>query len=184
MAAAHTMAILSNGSYNFKMTATPDFRIWSPAFKPGEAIPEPYSRSGANLSPPLIWTAPPEESQSLCLIVFDPDAPRFWYHWLLYNMPPNWRELPENFLRQRESYGVYQGKNSFYQLGYDGPEPPAGEQHRYFFRLYALKQKLSLRAGAPGDLLAQQLQGKVLAKTEVQGYFGQKSLTQDPHPLP
>lgn len=166
------------------MQQTEEFRIWSPAFQAGGVLPVQYSRPQANLSPPLNWSAPPPEAQSLCLVAFDPDAPRFWYHWLVYNMPPSWRELPENWLRARESYGVYQGKNSFYQIGYDGPEPPAGEQHRYYFRLYALKQKLSLRAGAPGDVLAQRLQGKVLAKAETSCVFGEEAQGLDSHPLP
>jgi Raf kinase inhibitor-like YbhB/YbcL family protein len=38
--------------------------------------------------------------------------------------------------------GLIQAKNDFGKTGYGGPCPPKGEEHRYFFRLFALKKKL------------------------------------------
>jgi len=145
----------------------PSFTVWSPAFTDGDILPAMYCRRDANLSPPLRWEGEPAETESLALICFDPDAPRFWYHWLLLNIPPSWSGIPQHFPRLRQSLGLIQGSNSFHQLGYDGPEPPAGEEHRYFFRLYALNQNLNLAPGMPGPQVAARLSNKVLARTDL-----------------
>ena len=41
----------------------------------------------------------------------------------------------------------------------DGPCPPRGKPHRYFFKLYALDAKLSLKAGATKDEVEQAMKG-------------------------
>ena len=51
------------------------------------------------MSPPLAWDGVPDGTKSLALIVDDPDVPdpkapkRVWVHWVLYNLPPEAREL-------------------------------------------------------------------------------------------
>jgi hypothetical protein len=65
--------------------------IRSPAFFIGATIPY-----GDNLSPPLQWEAPPNGTKSFALIVDDIDAPNgIFTHWIVYNMPPEAREIPE-----------------------------------------------------------------------------------------
>ena len=49
--------------------------LTSPAFAAGTEIPTRYTCEGADLSPPLAWTAPPDGTRSLALVVDDPDAP-------------------------------------------------------------------------------------------------------------
>ncbi|HKM81867.1 MAG TPA: hypothetical protein VJY15_13000, partial [Candidatus Acidoferrum sp.] len=46
--------------------------------------------------------------------------------------------------------GTGEGLNDWKRTGYGGPAPPIG-RHRYFFKLYALDEKLHL-AGAPTNL--------------------------------
>lgn len=146
-------------------------QVLSPAWSSGENIPELYTRSDANLSPPLIWSGLPAGTASLALICSDPDATRLWYHWLVWNIPASWSGLPQHLPRQREYQGLCQGLTSYHSLGYDGPEPPMGETHRYIFRLYALDRKLRLAAGVPGPQLERALQGKVLAQAEYKGLY-------------
>jgi len=67
--------------------------------------------------------------------------------------------------------GARQGRNSFGKVGYGGPCPPAGQTHRYFFRLYALDTKLDLAAGAQRSALDSAMQGHVLAQSEYMGTF-------------
>ena len=73
----------------------------SPAFSPGGEIPALFTCEGRDLSPALEWTGVPEAAKSLVLIVDDPDAPdpnapkMTWVHWVLYNLPPTTRGLPE-----------------------------------------------------------------------------------------
>jgi Raf kinase inhibitor-like YbhB/YbcL family protein len=73
----------------------------SPAFKQDGQIPSKYTCEGDDLSPPLAWNGVPEGTKSLVLIIDDPDAPdpkapqRVWVHWVVYNIPPDTKSLPE-----------------------------------------------------------------------------------------
>lgn len=147
-------------------------RLTSRAWQAGEFLPDGFSRQGANLSPPLDWHGLPAQTASLALICSDADAPRIWYHWLIWNIPANWPGLPQHLPRLREYQSLRQGMTSYHSLGYDGPQPPAGEIHRYRFRLYALARPLKLAAGVPGPQLERALAGKVLAQAELMARFG------------
>lgn len=144
------------------------------SFTPGGTIPTKFTCSGADVSPELAWEAPPAETKSLALIVDDPDAPAgTWNHWLLYNLSPSIHELPENQPHSAElPNGALQGKNDFGKIGYNGPCPPPGKPHRYFFRLFALDTKLELKAGADRKTLEQAMKDHILAQGEVMGTFG------------
>ena len=144
------------------------------SFTPGGNIPSKFTCSGADVSPELSWAAPPPGTKSIALIVDDPDAPAgTWNHWLLYNLPPSVHELSENQPRTADlASGALQGKNDFGKIGYNGPCPPPGKPHRYFFRLYALDTKLALRSGADRHALDQAIKGHILAQTELMGTFG------------
>src|SRR5271154_2165617 len=65
------------------------FLLTSPAFESDAAIPAKFTCSGANISPALSWTDPPAGTQSLVLIVDDPDAHSATpvVHWLIYAIP-------------------------------------------------------------------------------------------------
>src|SRR5438309_1992941 len=121
------------------------FGLTSSAFRSGQVIPTQYTCDGANMSPPLAWTDLPRNTQSLALIVEDPDAPRgIWTHWVVYNLDPNMDGLPENFADSGRN--ARQGINSYQNARYDGPCPPANSRHTYHFRLFALDQPLDLSA--------------------------------------
>ena len=57
-------------------SAASAFRLSSPAFRPGAAIPKRFSCDGANVSPPLRWTAPPRRTRSLALAFEDTSSRR------------------------------------------------------------------------------------------------------------
>src|SRR5258706_15221229 len=103
-------------------------KLISPAFRDGEFIPDKYSKEGGNISPPLAWTGMPRVSQSLALIMDDPDAPSgVFVHWLLYDIPPTVTELDEGIPpKPTLPNGARQGRNGFVDLGYGGPQPPSG----------------------------------------------------------
>src|SRR4029077_19856078 len=105
---------------------------------PGGEIPLKYTAAGADLSPPLRWTNPPEGTKSFALTMDDHED-RIWVHWVLHGIAATVRELPEGVPRQEALPGVgSQGLNDFGEVGYSGPCPPPGPAHLYFFRLYAL----------------------------------------------
>src|SRR5260370_27578438 len=111
----------------------------------GDPILDKYSRCKGrdDISPELSWSAPPERTQSFALMVFDNDSP-FGFkftHWVLYDIPSDKRELPENTAKQEQlPDGSCQGHNDCDRMGYVGPCPPRGTHH-YVFTLYALDTK-------------------------------------------
>ena len=109
------------------------------AFDDGKKIPVRFTRDGANVSPALTWSGAPPGTKSFALIIADPDAPNgTFYHWALFNIPANRNGLPEG-LGPNSGGGFKSGLNDFGEVGYDGPEPPAGHgTHHYHFRLAAL----------------------------------------------
>lgn len=146
--------------------------LTSPAFNHGDAIPAKFSCDGDDISPPLQWQNVPAGTQSLAVIMDDPDAPRgTWIHWVLYNIPAATSELPEN-VAPADSLpgGGSQGTSSFRRVGYGGPCPPGGS-HRYFFKLYALDNQLDLAAGATKDQLLAAMEGHILGQGELMGTY-------------
>ncbi len=147
----------------------------SSAFSDNGLIPSKYTCDRENISPPLSWDNPPSGTKSFALIVDDPDAPmRTFVHWVLYNLPPETRQLPEAMLTQSQGSPIgIQGKNDFGKLGYGGPCPPSGT-HRYFFKLYALDQELVLQSGATKAQLLKAMEGHILATTELIGRYSRQ----------
>jgi Raf kinase inhibitor-like YbhB/YbcL family protein len=148
----------------------------SPAFQPSASIPSHYTCDGENISPPLVWTGVPVETQSLVLIMNDPDVPKniradgMWDHWVLFNIPTSVVGLSEN---AKDFSGAKRGKNSSGKLGYTGPCPP-DRQHRYFFKLYALDTTLNLPQGASKAEVQAACQGHILDQAELMGVYDRK----------
>lgn len=150
------------------------FELTSTAFTQGEPIPEKFSCQGEDVSPPLTWGDPPAGTQSLALIMDDPDAPGgTWDHWILFNISPDKRELQENLPitgKNVDPQAIFVGKNSWGRAEYGGPCPPSGT-HRYFFKLYALDTVIDLLPGASKKELLQAMDGHILAQAELMGTF-------------
>jgi len=146
--------------------------LTSPGFGEGGMIPRENTCDGRDISPELQWAAVPEGSQSLALIVDDPDAPSGTFvHWVLYNLPPDRHELTENMPHDEIlPNGARQGINDFGRIGYGGPCPPSGT-HRYYFTLYALDTDLDLPAGETKARLLEAMGNHVLAKGQLMGKY-------------
>ncbi len=146
--------------------------IRSMAFEEGGSIPRKYTCDGANISPPLSWTQPPEGTKSLVLICDDPDAPMgTWVHWVLYGLSPDTLKLPEDIPDKKEVLGgAKQGTNDFRRIGYGGPCPPGGT-HRYYFKLYAIDSEPGLGAGATKKEVLESIEGHVLAEGQLMGRY-------------
>lgn len=154
------------------MAGEVSMHVESRAFQAGRPIPEQYACDGPNVSPELHWQDLPEGTESLALLCDDPDAPRkVWVHWVLYDLPPETRGLPERLPSAPTlPMGGTQGRNDFGELGYGGPCPPSGT-HRYVFHLYALDRRLGLEPGATKKQLLEAMQGHVLAEAELVGTY-------------
>lgn len=160
-------------------------QISSSAFEPGGEIPTQYTCQSANLSPPLRWSGVPEGTQSLALLVDDPDSrPPGFVHWVIYNIPPTATDLPEGVPPDATlADGTLQGSNDFAkyprgtfpggatinQVGYDGPCPP--NPHRYVFTLYTLDSLLDLPAEATMAQVLEAMEGHILAQAQLSGLY-------------
>jgi Raf kinase inhibitor-like YbhB/YbcL family protein len=149
------------------------FQITAAAFPDGGQIAKKFTCDGADVSPALSWTDPPSGTKSLAIISDDPDAPGgAWVHWVLYDLPPDTRKLPEAVARSPQlPNGALQGRNDFGKIGYNGPCPPRGSAHRYFFKLYAVDSKTGLKAGATKADLERAIKRHILAEAQVMGKF-------------
>lgn len=150
---------------------TTDFYLESDAFKNGEQIPEDYTMHGKNLSPPLRWDNVPKSTKELALICEDPDAPKNppFIHWVLYKIPVSQKELKEG-IGSEGNLAAKVGKNSTEKTTYMGPEPPPGSGiHRYYFRLFALDQKLDLQDGLTKDELFDAIRNHIISEAEIMG---------------
>ena len=152
-----------------------ELAVLSAAFAMGAVIPDRHAC--ANLSPPLSWSEVPPGTQSLAVLCDDPDAPAGdWVHWVLFNLAPDARSLPENVARNAAlPGGAIQGLNDYHRAGYDGPCPPPGQKHRYFFKVFALDTRLALDARARKQDLLQAMHGHILAQGALSGTYARRS---------
>lgn len=154
--------------------STPSLELRSSSFNGGE-IPRPCSSCDHQdgVSPELSWGTPPEHTQSFTFIVYDKDSPLGFKftHWVLYDVPADKRELPENTPKQAQlPDGSRQGPNDYDRIGYVGPCPPRGT-HNYVFTIYALDTRLNLPPGASKKQVIKAMKGHVLASGELVGFF-------------
>lgn len=132
------------------------FTLTSPAFRDGEEIPSHYTNEGANVSPPLDWSDPPEGTRSFVLVMVGLDGGEpggVFHHWGLYDIAGDRRMLPEGVGHGVKTEPMGHGVNDFGHPRYDGPAPPEeAPARRYLFRLGALD--LEVPIPAPKQLVA------------------------------
>jgi Raf kinase inhibitor-like YbhB/YbcL family protein len=152
------------------------FRLTSSSFEHEMEIPAKHTCDGGDVSAPLSWSGVPAGTQSLALIVDDPDAPdpraprMTWVHWVLYDIPPSITSLPEGVTAAHLPRGAREGSNDWKARGYRGPCPPVG-RHRYFHKLYALDTVLP-DLGLPDKAgLEHAMKGHVLGQATLIGTY-------------
>ncbi len=141
-------------------------KIISSVFENKGFIPSKYTCDGQNINPPFLISDVPKKTQSLVLIMDDPDAPiGIWVHWVLFNIDPKITKITENSV----PLGAIQAKTNR-ENNYGGPCPPSGT-HRYFFKLYALDIKLNLTAEAGKSQIEFAMKNHILDQTEIIGLY-------------
>lgn len=140
-------------------------------------LPSDYTCDGEDRSPEItVGGVNTGIAKCLAIIVNDPDAGGGggFIHWIAWNIELV-RLIPENIQKTPTvtfPLRAVQGKNSFGKIGYNGPCPPHGQTHRYFFKLYGLDTELALPAGATKDELAAAMQGHVVQYGETYVTYG------------
>jgi Raf kinase inhibitor-like YbhB/YbcL family protein len=164
--------------------ADQNFAVTSPVMADGGALPTAqvfngFGCQGANLSPPLAWTAPPAGTKSLAITMFDPDAPvkGGWWHWTVFNLPPGTRAVSEAEGAPGAKPlpdGAIQVRNDFGTPGYGGACPPAGQApHHYVITIWALNvPALPLDARAPGVLVSVFIDQHAIGKATLTVLYG------------
>ena len=138
-----------------------EFFITSSDFNESEEIPKKFGYKFENKEPKLDFNNIPEGTQSIGLIMDDPDAMaavgKIWVHWLQYF------DFPSKNL-------ITEGKTDFGEIGYGGPAPPNG-RHTYIFKGYALDIKLNLKKGYSKQDLESTMKGHIIAEAKLTGTF-------------
>ncbi len=144
--------------------------LTSSAFDDGDPIPEKYGYQAQNVNPPLEIEGVPPSAQSLVLIMDDPDAVepagKIWDHWVVWNISPSMRQLPEDW----EPDTPVEGPNDYGEQGYGGPNPPDRE-HTYRFQLYALDRSLDIARETTADTLRDTIEDDILGETTLHGTY-------------
>jgi len=154
----------------------PDWRLQSSAFSEGQRIPDRFTCEGQDISPALSWSEPPTGTQSLALLMDDPDAPGgVFTHWILYDLSPELRNLDEEVPPRQTlntPINAKQGMNDFGRIGYGGPCPPQGETHTYRFRLFALNANPNFPSEVTRVTFFEAIEANVIAEARLTGVFG------------
>lgn len=156
--------------------------VSSPAFGATKPIPAKHSDYYDGVSPALSWAGAPQGTASYVLLMEDPAADQGhpFVHWVAWNIPANVTSLPEALPTESQLVdpkGMRQGRNTRGSTGYFGPKPPVGDKsHPYHFQVFALSTMLALPVGAERETVLAAMVGKVVAKGELVGTYGQPTL--------
>jgi Raf kinase inhibitor-like YbhB/YbcL family protein len=149
-----------------------DLKISSPAFADKGQMAAKYSCDGEGVNPPLTFSNVPPRTQSLALIVEDPDIPEqfksqipsgVFDHWLIWDIAAD----SKGFAEGAEKRGI----NAAGQPGFF-PACPPDRAHRYFFKLFALDKKLTGIAIKNKADLQGVMAGHIIQQAEMIGMYG------------
>jgi hypothetical protein len=140
-------------------------------FENGGEIPTKYTCDGDDISPYIKIEGVKSNVKSFAIICEDPDAPMGTFtHWIAWNVKST--EIPENIPKVSEltqPVVMRQGKNDFGKVGYNGPCPPPGKPHRYFFKVYALDATLDGEYDKKS--LIEAMEGHIVQYGEIYGVY-------------
>jgi Raf kinase inhibitor-like YbhB/YbcL family protein len=144
--------------------------VTSKSFAASAAIPVDYTCDGKNISPQLTWSAPPQGTKSIAIVMDDPDAPGGTFtHWIVLGLRGETPTLAE--AADPAALGATVGSNDFHDARYDGPCPPKGETHRYEVHVYAVDTVPNAREGTTRTEADALLAGHVLGYGTLTGLF-------------
>ena len=147
-----------------------DLKLTSSDFLDGDEIPRYCGYKNENHEPLLTISGIPEGTESLALIMDDPDAMepagKVWVHWVMWNIwPSNMTLIPDDPFN-----GATVGMTDFGKAGYGGPAPP-DKRHTYVFKLYALDSRLDLPEGSTKSELEKAMEGHIIEQTQLTGTY-------------
>lgn len=119
--------------------------ITSPDITDGGAIAEVQVQKdckGKNISPAISWGGIPKKAKSLAVTLWDKDVAGGYWHWIVFDIPVTATSLPAGAGNKKNKTlpaGALIGANSYGNMEYSGPCPPAGQKpHHYQLTIWAL----------------------------------------------
>nr|KAJ0187919.1 hypothetical protein LSAT_V11C900469290 [Lactuca sativa] len=158
--------------------ASDEFRLTSSGIDHEGRLPRKYTSEGQgtqkDISPPLEWYNIPSGTKTLALVAEDIDAPDPngplvpWTLWVVINIPPTLKGLPEGFSGKEEEKGgdfanIKEGNNDFKLPGWRSPKLPSFG-HRFEFKLYALDDEIDLGNKVTKEKLVEAIDGHVVGE--------------------
>ena len=141
-----------------------NLKLTSSAFSHGGEIPRECGYKNGNKVTPLTVSGIPEGTESLALIMDDPDAMepagKVWVHWVAWNIDPTKTELAKST----------EGMTDFGEVGYGGPAPP-DKRHTYVFKLYALDSELDLPDKSTKADVEKAMEDHIIEQTQLTGTY-------------
>lgn len=153
--------------------------VSSPGLRARQPMPREHTADGSNTSPAVIWRGLPAGTRQLVVSFQDDDEPVTppmkppFLHWLVYNIPPDAKELPagmpfaEILTAPADLTGAAQAYTAFSYPGYRGPQPPPGQLHHYRLIVLALDRDLGLKAGLFANAVLDATAGRVIGRGEL-----------------
>ena len=135
-------------------------------WRDGAAIDSRHTCDGANVSPPLSWSAAPAGTREIAITMSDEQAPTF-VHWAIAGLSPDTVTIDEAEIPA----GAIQAVNGAGGTGYTGPCPPQGQTHTYVITVHFLDSETELSDGADGADFVLAVDAATLASAEVTGTF-------------
>lgn len=133
-------------------------------FIAGSPIPAANTCDGADRSLQVAWSAMPQGTRSIAVVLDDPDAGGFT-HWLLFDVTPQAESIPEG-----QSPGVV-GTNDFDVAAYRGPCPPRGSLHHYRLTVFGLDTTLPPEPEMTRAKFDREISGHILAQGQILGTY-------------
>ena len=140
--------------------------LTSSAFSPGEELPVELTCDGAGDSPPLEWSGVPEGTESLALLLVDPDAPGAtpFLHASVLDIPADVTSVGQGEVPT----GGTPGPNESGEDGYIPPCPPEGDgSHTYVFSISALTAPVDPADASSAAEFIQAIDGTATASAEL-----------------
>jgi Raf kinase inhibitor-like YbhB/YbcL family protein len=141
-----------------------DLELISSDFDNGDQFPNWTGYANENENPQLQISGVPSDTESLTLVLDDPNAEsavgHVFDHWLVWDIDPNQNEIPRDW--DAESDGATVGYNDYVEANWGGPAPPEGS-HTYKLKLLALADEVS----APAEIRKSRLGSMIYSQTEI-----------------
>jgi len=175
------LTLFKNGFSQVKAANLMEINVSSIAFQKGSTIPLKYVcdriPKGKNVSIPLKWASVPAGTKSFAMYMYDLNpVAKDHIHWFVTNIPISVTSFNEGISRTKfMPTGSLEFPNTSGSIGYEGPCPPKGTgNHQYKVVILALNVEEFKPSGVTTLAnIEASIQGKVLAKGEISGYYQQ-----------